>query len=273
VRGRKVSRAGRTVGYVGLVGVSVAELLLGHPAWAVTFETMNGAPVQMQPYVDEPGAPAVTVPLGTPQPFSGLSASTGSGSGSTGGGTEALNAMLGTPWSADAASAAMAVGVNPSVLAATYVVESGCRNVGGSGTVSGAFQMTNSTYTQDMNRVVAQNPALASIVDTSLAGKMNPANQAYGAAQDLKDAATTLQAAGIASPTFTDTRAIFQWGPGRGPSVALADPNQNISELLSPYYSAAQIRGNGVTSTTTVGEWRASFANRVGSAATQQVLM
>ncbi len=147
MRGRKVCRSVRAVVYVGLVGVSVAELLLGQPAWAVTFETMNGAPVQMQPYVDEPGAPAVTVPLGTSQPFSGLSGSAGSGSGSTGGGTEALNTMLGTPWGSDAASAAMAVGVNPSALAATCVVESECRNVGGSGTVSGAFQMTNSTYT------------------------------------------------------------------------------------------------------------------------------
>lgn len=273
MRGRKVCRSVRAVVYVGLVGVSVAELLLGHPAWAVTFETMNGAPVQMQPYVDEPGAPAVTVPLGTPQPFSGLSGSTGSGSGSTGGGTEALNTMLDTPWGADAASAAMAVGVNPSVLAATCVVESGCRNVGGSGTVSGAFQMTNSTYTQDMNRVVAQNPNLASVVDTSLAGKMNPANQAYGAAQDLKDAATQLQNVGINNPTFTDVRPMFQFGPGPGPDVAAAQDSANLSSILSPYYNAAQMRANGVTSTTTVGEWRASFASKVGSAATQAVLI
>ncbi len=104
-----------------------------------------------------------------------------------------------------------------------------------------------------MNRVVAQNPALASIVDTSLAGKMNPANQAYGAVQDLKDAATTLQAAGIANPTFTDARAYFQWGAAPGPQVALAPSDANICQILAPYYTAAQMRGNGVTATTTVG--------------------
>lgn len=163
--------------YVRSALVVKAVGLLAHPAAAVTFETMNGAPVQMQPYADEPGAPAVTIPLGTAQPFAGASASAGAGSGGTTGGTEALNIMLATPWGSDASAAAMAVGINPSVLAATCVVESGCQNVSGSGTVSGAFQMTNATYRQDMNRVVAQNPDLASVVDTSLAGKMNPATK------------------------------------------------------------------------------------------------
>lgn len=235
---------------------------------AVTFESMNGAPVQMQPYVDEPGAPAITVPRGTVQPFSGWT-----GTGTATAGSEALDTMLGTTWGANAVAAAQAIGVNPSVLAATCVVESGCQNVAGTGTVSGAFQMTNATYTSDMNQVVAQNPQLAGIVDTSLAGKMDPANQAYGAAQDLKNAAMRLQAVGIANPTFTDVRPYFQWGPAPASSIALASPDQNISELLSPYYSTAQMQANGVTGTTTVGEWRASFSNKVGSAATQQVLM
>ena len=239
---------------------------------AVTFESMNGAPVQMQPYVDEPGAPAITVPLGRIQQFDGLTG-TGDASGNTSTGSEALNTMVGTTWGANAVAAAQAIGVNPSVLAATCVVESGCQNVAGTGTVSGAFQMTNATYTSDMNQVVAQNPQLAGIVDTSLAGKMDPANQAYGAAQDLKNAAMRLQAVGIANPTFTDVRPYFQWGPAPASSIALASPDQNISELLSPYYSTAQMQANGVTGTTTVGEWRASFSNKVGSAATQQVLM
>ena len=136
---------------------------------AVTFETMNGAPVQMQPYVDEPGAPAITIPPGTPQPFSGLPGIPATGGGATPAtGGEALNTMLGTSWGADAAAAAQAIGVNPSALAATCVAETGCRSIAGPGTVSGAFQMTNTTYTNDINQVVAQNPQLAGIVDTSL---------------------------------------------------------------------------------------------------------
>lgn len=255
---------------VGLLAFGTA----GRPGWAVTFETMTGAPVQMQPYVSEPGAPIVTVTPGTSQPFSGLgSGSSGGGSSGTGGGGEALNTMLGTTWGAQAVTNAQALGVNPSVVAATCMVESGCQNVSGPGTVSGAFQMTNSTYTQDMQRVVAQNPDLAGSVDTSLAGKMNPANQAFGAAQDLKDAAIKLQNAGISNPTFTDTRAIFQWGVGPGPDVAQANSSANMSQILSNYYTPAQMSGNGITSTTTVGEWRAAFAKKVGSAATQQVLI
>jgi hypothetical protein len=65
------------------------------PAWAQQFQTMNGAPVQMQPYVSEPGAPQVTVTAGTPI-FAGLD-STGTDSGTTSGDTSGTTTGTGDP--------------------------------------------------------------------------------------------------------------------------------------------------------------------------------
>ncbi len=207
MRGGKVCRSVRAVVYVGLVGVSVAELLLGHPAWAVTFETMNGAPVQMQPYVDEPGAPAVTVPLGTAQPFGGLSGSAGSGSGSTGGGTEALNTMLGTPWGADAVAAAQSIGVNPATLAATCVVEStSCDSSARNGSFVGAFQMGPAAFTDGIAAALAANPALASQIVPGSAGINDPTTNAIAAAGYMLKGANSLEASGVSSPTFAQVR-------------------------------------------------------------------
>jgi hypothetical protein len=177
---------------------------------------------------------------------------------------------MGTSWGLQAIQNAEALGVNPSTLAATCLVESNCENIGGSGSVSGAFQMTNAIYLQDINQAVGQNPALTG-VDTSLAGKLDPANEAIAAAQDLKNAAAALQNAGVSNPTFTDARAFYQWGAGAGPQVALSSDSANLSQILTPYYTPAQLAANGVTSTTTVGQWRQSFASKVGSAANQSV--
>ena len=52
-------------------------------------------------------------------------------------------------------------------------------------TASGEFQMINSTYTAMINEFAANNPDIP--VDTSLAGKMDPTNEAYAAAQYLAD--------------------------------------------------------------------------------------
>ena len=54
--------------------------------------------------------------------------------------------------------------------------------------------MINSTYTAMINEFAANNPDIP--VDTSLAGKMDPTNEAYAAAQYLADGVAALQAAG-----------------------------------------------------------------------------
>jgi hypothetical protein len=74
---------------VGSSAVELCELALGQVP-----QTLNGPPVQVQPYVPEPGVPLITINPGTVNPFSGLDGAgagdqtDGSGSG-TGDGTSA----------------------------------------------------------------------------------------------------------------------------------------------------------------------------------------
>src|SRR5262249_28951329 len=149
--------------------------------------------------------------------------------------------MLGNAWGATAVTNAQALGVNPSALAATCVLESGCQNIGakGSSTVSGAFQMTDATYTTDMNAALAANPLLSSQIMPGLAGKMDPATEAIAASQDLKTAALSLQSSGISGPTVLDTRGYYNFGARYGATLAQASDDQNMSALL-PTYSASQ---------------------------------
>ena len=127
------------------------------PVTAQQAATLSGPPVQVRPYVSEPGVPQITINPGTPSPFPSDTGGAGTGGGGTGGGgnvgsSDALNTMMGTTWGNTAVANAEALGVNPSALAATCVLELGCQNVGGSGTVAGAFQMTASTYTAMINQ-------------------------------------------------------------------------------------------------------------------------
>jgi hypothetical protein len=183
--------------------------------------------------------------------------------------------MLSRSWGALASQNATAVGVSATAIAATCVLESGCQNlaaVGGS-TVSGVYQMTNSTYLADIQAALAQNPSLAGTIDTSLAGKMDPANEAIAAAQDLKNAVYALQSVGVTNPTFLDARAYYQWGAGAGPSVAQAPDTASMFDTLSSYYTPAQLANNGISPSTTVGQRRQTIINKVGTAATQPVLI
>ena len=184
-------------------------------------------------------------------------------------GSTALTTMQATSWGTQAASNATALGVNPSALAATCVLESDCSaNVGGTGTISGAFQMSNGTYAQTVSEVQASNPALAS----QITSKNDPASQSIAASQYLLDAASSLQTAGITNPTVLDTRSYYQFGPAYGAAVAQAQGNQLMSDVLSGT-SASTLAANGITSTTTVAQWRASVTNKIGDAANQPVLL
>jgi hypothetical protein len=242
-------------------------------------ETQQGGPPTLPvPTFLETGLQNFTMPVGTtsvlPPPDAG--AAIGTGTGSPPGGSDVLNTMTDLrSWGALAASNATAMGVNPTAIAATCMLETGCQNitaVGGS-TVSGAFQMTNRTYLADMQQALAQNSSLVGSIDTSLAGKMDPANQAIGAAQDLKNAALALQAAGISNPTVLDTRGYFNFGAAMGPSIAQAPDDMRMTEILSGYYSSAQMASNGITPTTTVGQWRQAITAKIGSAASQSILL
>lgn len=240
--------------------------------------TMNGVPEQVIPAVPEVGLGNFSMPTGTTSIGSDSSSTgTGSGSGDTSSGVDlsgsSYDTMMGRSWGALAASNAQTVGVNPVALAATCVVESGCQNVSGSGNITGAFQMLNSTYTSSMAAALAAHPELASSTTSGLAGQNDPATQAIAAAQYLKQAAQNLQTNGVANPTVLDARGYYNFGPGYGSAVAKADGSSLMSETLGGM-SSSTLRANGISSTTTVQQWRDSVTAKIGaSTASQSVLL
>ncbi len=123
-------------------------------------ETMNGVPFLPIPTFEEVGLPPFTMPTGTlstvPDQTAPPSATGGDGTSSA-----TLDTMLSQSWGAAAGANAESLGVNPTALAATCVLESNCQNVGGTGTINGAFQMSNATYNAAMAAALQRNPNLA----------------------------------------------------------------------------------------------------------------
>ena len=180
-----------------------------------------------------------------------------------------LDVMLNQSWGQAAADNARAMGVNPTALAATCVIESNCStNVGGSGTISGAFQISDGTYGDTVNAVRASNPNLASQITT----KNDPISQSISASQYLKQGAQTLQASGIADPTNIDVRGYYQFGPANAASLARASDNQIFATAITGL-SPKTLAANGITETTTVGQWKQTVSSKLGSAAGQSVLL
>jgi hypothetical protein len=163
--------------------------------------------------------------------------------------------------------------VSATALAATCAMESNCQNVGasGGGSASGAFQMINSTYTADINGAVAYDPAISGTIVSGLAGQMDPATEAYAASYELRTDALTLENDGISDPTILQTRAMYQFGGTYGPRVAAADDSANIAQITQ--LSPASLAANGLTASSTVGQWRQTIINKLGSATANQTVL
>ena len=190
----------------GLVSAAAFSIVTAYCASRVglaspTPQTVSGVPQQIMPTVAEIGLGNFTMPTGTASLFGGTSAS-GTGTSGTGSATDssALDTMMSTPWGAAAAQNAEALGVNASALAATCVIESGCQNVSGTGTITGAFQMSASTYQASLAAALQQDPNLASNIVQGLAGQNDPATQSIAASEYLLQGAQYLQGQGIANP-------------------------------------------------------------------------
>ncbi len=233
-------------------------------------ETMNGVPLLPIPTFEEVGLPPFTMPTGTLSTVPDAP-STPSGSGSDSTSSAALDTMLSQSWGAAAEANAQSLGVNATALAATCVLESNCQNVGGTGTINGAFQMSNGTYTSTMAAALQQNPNLASNIVSGLAGKSDPATQSIAASEYLFQNAQTLQQAGITNPTVLEVRGGYNYGLQNGVAIAQAPDNALMSSVVSGL-SANTLALNGVSSTTTVGQWRQSVVAKIGTAANQPVL-
>jgi hypothetical protein len=247
------------------------------PALAQQAMTLNGPPVQVQPYVSEPGVPLITINPGTPNPFAGADGNgtgtatgTGSGNGGTGGNvgdSTALSTMMGTDWGSAAIANAQSVGVNPSALAATCVLESGCQNVSTSG-AQGVFQMFPAAFNEGLQTALASNPALASQIVQGSAGMNDPTTEAIAASGYLMQANQALQADNISNPTVMDARSYYEFGPTYGPAVATANSSTPMSSILP----ASFLSNNNISPSTTVAQWQASVAAKIGSAAGQTVM-
>nr|WP_145144358.1 hypothetical protein [Roseomonas gilardii] len=234
-------------------------------------------PEQVHPQVSEVGLGSFSMPTGTTSimPGSGTGA-TGSGSGT---GTDAASlsgaaydTMMSQSWGAQASSYATALGVNSTAVAATCVVESGCTNNESSGDIRGIFQMTSAAYTSNLAAALASDPNLAANVTSGLAGQNDPATQSIAAAQYLKSAAQDLQNAGIANPTVLDVRGSYNFGPTNGTAIAQANGDALMSSVIRGL-SSSTLAANGITSTTTVQQWKDSVSAKIGSAAGQPVLL
>jgi hypothetical protein len=237
-------------------------------------QTISGVPQQIIPQAQEVGLPAFTIPTGTVSILGGASGTGGTSTGGTGTSTDSssLDTMLGTPWGASAQQSSEALGVNATALAATCVVESGCQNVAGTGSIKGAFQMSASTFTSSLNAALAQDPSLAANIVPGSAGQSDPATEAIAAAEYLKQAAQSLQNNGISNPTVLDVRGYYNFGPS-GAAIATADANATMASTL-PDTPAATLAANGITPGETVAQWRASVSNKIGgSAASASVLI
>ncbi len=266
----------RTAGVVLGVGVSAIGVAYADPSIVLP----NGLPVQVHPTFSEPGLPAFSFPVGGSSSVSGSSDSGGSGSGasssgsvSSGGGGDAYNTMMAQDWGSQAADAASAMGVSATALAATCAMESNCQNVGAASgsSAAGAFQMINSTYTADISGAVAYDPDIAGSIVSGLAGQMDPATEAYAASYELRSDALLLQSKNISDPTVLDVRAVYQFGAGAGPAVATANDSANIAALTG--LSLASLAANGLTSSSTVGDWRATVVAKLGSATANQTVL
>jgi len=190
------------------------------------------------------GATAQTVAYNT---GAGMSASASASIIGTGNGA-ALQAMMAQPWGVQAAQAAQQVGVNPATLAAMGQVESNFQNTS-NGNAVGVFQMTPATF---------QAAAAAAGGSPDLAGRMDPGTEALAAAQEIKSQASTLQAAGIASPTGLDTRGGYNFGSSYAVPLARAGNSDLMGNVLNGY-SAATLASNGISPGMTVGQWRGAL--------------
>jgi hypothetical protein len=256
------------------VGVSAIGSARADPSIVL----QNGLPVQVHPTFSEPGLPAFSFPVGGSSSVGASSSSVddsgGSGSGASSGGSgDAYNTMMAQDWGSQAADAAAAMGVSATALAATCAMESNCQNVGAASgsSATGAFQMINSTYTADISGAVAYDPDIAGSIVSGLAGQMDPATEAYAASYELRSDALLLQSNGIEDPTVLNVRAVYQFGAGAGPAVATANDSANIAALTG--LSAASLAANGLSTSSTVGQWRATVTARLGSATANQSVL
>jgi hypothetical protein len=178
--------------------------------------------------------------------------------------------MLAQSWGTTAIANAQALGVNPSALAATCVIESGCGADVGNGTgAQGVFQMYPPAFQDGLQTALAADPSLASEIVPGSAGMNDPTTEAIAASGYLMQANQNLASSGISNPTVLDARSYYEFGPTYGAPVANADPSTPLVDIVPESYLA----NNNIPANTTVAQWQASVTETIGNSANQSVIM
>jgi hypothetical protein len=266
-----------------LVSAAVAAAMPGGGrAGAQTAQTMNGVPLLPIPTYEETGLPEFTMPTGataldastppggtTTGGDGSMEGGTGTGSMGDGSGSQSMASMMGRSWGEAASQNAQTVGITPVALAATCQIEAGgCQTnpASSSKTITGTFQMLDSTYTSMMNSALVRNPSLAANIVPGLAGKMDPATESIAAAEYLRQGAVSLQSNNVPTPSVLDVRGYYNFGPSYGAALAQASPGTYMSNVVS--LSPDGYKNNGIIpGVTTVGSWRAAVTDKIGSSA------
>lgn len=193
-------------------------------------------------------------------------ASTNAGAGTDASLTGLNGALANSPYAQQVSANATALGVNPVAVEAACTIESQCRNLPGTGSITGPMQVAGGTYSQTRGEIAAANPDLAA----SMTGNSDPVSNFAAGTQYLKDAATSMQAAGIQNPNGIDARGYYNFGPAVGATVATAPDSANMASLLP---AGTNLAANGITSAMTVGQWRAATAAKMGPNAYAPILL
>jgi hypothetical protein len=263
----RYSRRKKALATAGLLSTIVAPSF----ALAQVSASLNGPPVQVTPYVPETGLPQIAIPQGT---LNAAPTGNGNGSGGTSGtsgasSSDALDTMLAQSWGSSAIANAQALGLNPSALAATCVIESGCgANLGSGSGAQGVFQMYPAAFQEGLQTALAANPSLADTIVQGSAGMNDPTTEAIAASGYLMQANQSLQNAGVSNPTVLDARSYYEFGPTYSSEIASSSTDTPLSSILPSNY----LSSNGISSTETIAQWQSNIASKIGNAANQSVL-
>jgi Transglycosylase SLT domain len=204
--------------------------------------------------------PGSSSSAGAASPGAGTGASS-SGTSITGGSGSAYDAMMATPYGAQAAQDAAAAGINVDAMAAIGMAESNFQNVptaNGTSSATGPWQMTTGTFMQYSN---------ANNLGYTPADITNPADNAQAASYAMAAYANAVSQ-GIGQPaTVLQTYGAWVFGPVPGAAIATV----GASEPLSNYVSAQALANNNMTGWT-VGQFYSAMSSRLGSTANETVL-
>ena len=133
--------------------------------------------------------------------------------------------------------------------------------------------MINSTYTADISGALKHHPAISGSIVSGLAGQMDPTTEAYAASYELRRRMPF-----VGGKEYMITQRFLRTQE-RFTNLVLALDQQsrllkyfdNIAQLTG--LSAASLAANGLNASSTVGEWRSTIVNKLGSSTAYQAVL